>query len=108
MSIRRVTAIIFAFLLLFALLVSFVLQPTRRLLTSPPPHPKKLHLLLPVDKHAANESPNFCKTLLSALVHGYEPTVINWNAEGDRSRMQTMKVFGMLFSVQPGARADLE
>ena len=37
----------------------------------------KLHLLLPINARIAEESPNFCKTLFSSLVHGYEPTILN-------------------------------
>jgi hypothetical protein len=70
--------------------------------TSPPSPPpqlyrahRKLHLLLPVDEESARSGPEFCKTLLSALVHGYEPTILNWDREGDRGFMQRMKVVGM-------------
>jgi hypothetical protein len=108
MSIRRATTIIFTLLLSFVLVGFFVLHPARLFLTSPPPHRKKVHLLLPVDKHAAQASPNFCKTLISVLVHGYEPTVINWNVEGDDSTMHAMKVFGMLFFIQPGTCTNLD
>jgi hypothetical protein len=61
----------------------------RALLTS-----RNLHLLLPVNARTARASPYFCKTLLSALVHGYQPTILNWDVDGDASFMQKMKVIG--------------
>jgi hypothetical protein len=57
----------------------------------------KLHLVLPIDARAAKQSRNFCKVLLSALVHGYEPTVVNWHLEGERMWLHRMKISGMLF-----------
>jgi hypothetical protein len=63
-------------------------------------HPRQttriLHLLLPIDARAAAEGPNFCKSLLSALVHGYDPIIINWDVHGDVEFMQRMKVLGIL------------
>jgi hypothetical protein len=53
-----------------------------------------VHLLLPINAGAARNSQGFCKTLFSALVHGYEPTVINWDVERDWEFMQRMKVTG--------------
>lgn len=58
------------------------------------PHDPKLHLLLPVNARIAERSPNFCKTLFSAIVHGYEPTILNWDTTGDSGFMQRQKVFG--------------
>jgi len=58
---------------------------------SQPTQYRTLHFLLPIDKVAAKE-PAFCKTLLSALVHGYEPTILNWDVEGDYFFMQRGKV----------------
>ena len=97
-STRRATILI-VFLSIFTV-VSLVLHPTHLFVTSPSPqvYLRKVHLLLPVDKHAAQTSSNFCKTLLSALVHGYEPTIINWNVESSPSAMHRMKVFGREFS----------
>jgi len=55
---------------------------------------RKVHLLLPVNAGAAGNSQGFCKTLLSAIVHGDEPTVVNWDMERDWELMQRMKVIG--------------
>src|ERR1700727_1004876 len=47
-----------------------------------PHRDRKLHLLLPIDSGAAKaHRPSFCKTLLSLLVHGYDPIIINWDAD---------------------------
>jgi hypothetical protein len=58
---------------------------------------QRLHLLIPVDAQAASTSSTFCKTILSALVHGYEPILLNWDVktDGDGLFAQRMKVFGM-------------
>jgi hypothetical protein len=56
---------------------------------------RRLHLLLPVNAGAAGQSSAFCKTLLSAVVHGYSPIVLNWDVEGDYDFMQRLKVTGM-------------
>lgn len=58
---------------------------------------RRLHFLLPIDAHAAGASSGFCKTTLSALVHGYEPIILNWDVdpEGDVQFAQRMKVFGV-------------
>jgi len=58
---------------------------------------RKVHLILPVNAGAArDELGAFCKTLFSALVHGYEPTIVNWDADGrgDWLFMQRLKVNG--------------
>lgn len=53
-----------------------------------------LHLLLPLDKHShGNRS---CKTLLAALVHGYEPTIINWDLIGPPDVQYSSKISGAL------------
>lgn len=52
--------------------------------TSPP----RLHFLLP----ATHATPEFCKTLLTALVHGYEPTVINWGRKEKGGEARQIKV----------------
>ena len=37
----------------------------------------------------------FCKTVLSALINGYEPTVINWDVgEGSEVELQRKKITG--------------
>jgi len=57
---------------------------------------RKLRLLIPInERFARKESSNFCKTVFSALVHGYEPTLLNWNLDGDSNFMKRMKVLGM-------------
>ena len=53
-----------------------------------------MHLLLPINAEATGNSQGFCKTLFSAIVHGYEPTVVNWDVERDWQFMQRMKVIG--------------
>jgi len=70
----------------------------------------KLHLLVPVNSGAGQGSPKFCKTLVSAFVHGYQPIILNWDVEGDRGFMQHMKVYGTVqksSSLPPGAPFDL-
>jgi hypothetical protein len=57
------------------------------------PH-RRLHFLLPINARTARASSRFCKTLLSAFVHGYAPVVLNWETEGDVEFTQRMKVFG--------------
>jgi hypothetical protein len=59
---------------------------------------RKVHLILPVNAGAAKDGlGSFCKTLFSALVHGYEPTIVNWDADGqgDWLFMQRLKVNGL-------------
>ncbi|KAJ6558156.1 hypothetical protein B0H19DRAFT_130125 [Mycena capillaripes] len=55
--------------------------------------PRKLFHLLPINR--AGSGPLFCKALMSSLVHGYSPIILNWEAEGDGSYMQRMKVAGV-------------
>jgi hypothetical protein len=50
--------------------------------------PPKLHFLLP----ATHATPEFCKTLLTTLVHGYEPTVINWGRKETGGEARQIKV----------------
>jgi hypothetical protein len=57
---------------------------------------RKLHFLVPVNSGVGQGHPTFCKTIFSAIVHGYEPTVINWHlTEGD---MHRLKIAGMRYS----------
>jgi hypothetical protein len=58
------------------------------------PYPK-LHLLLPVNEKATKGGSGFCKTLLSVLVHGYEPIILNWDLDLGASAMQGIKIQGM-------------
>jgi hypothetical protein len=78
----------------------FCTVPRPHFQSVPDKHHRKLHLLLPVDEGSAKSGPEFCKTLLSALVHGYEPIILNWDREGDREFMQRMKVFGMQYNLR--------
>ena len=58
---------------------------------------RKLHLLLPIDSGAAKTRQlGFCKTLLSLLVHGYDPIIINWDADSSRGVgfLQRLKITG--------------
>ncbi|KAJ6534635.1 hypothetical protein DFH09DRAFT_1284142 [Mycena vulgaris] len=55
--------------------------------------PRKLFHLLPINSEAAG--PLFCKVLMSSLVHGYSPIILNWEAQGDGSYMQRLKVAGV-------------
>jgi hypothetical protein len=61
-------------------------------------HDRKVHLILPINAGAAGRSAGpFCKTLLSTLVHGYEPTIVNWDIELDEDSMMRRKVNGMQY-----------
>jgi len=80
--------------------------------SAPDPPARRLHYLLPINVQAARSSPGFCKVLLSALVHGYEPTILNWEAEGDVAYLHRMKVFGVYdfltnLTMHPGSESDL-
>ncbi|KAJ7117596.1 hypothetical protein C8R44DRAFT_983094 [Mycena epipterygia] len=55
--------------------------------------PRRLFHLLPINKQGSG--PLFCKVLMSSLVHGYSPIILNWEAQGDGSYMQRMKVVGV-------------
>ncbi|KAJ7464612.1 hypothetical protein FB451DRAFT_1264028 [Mycena latifolia] len=55
--------------------------------------PRKLFHLLPINSGGAG--PLFCKVLMSSLVHGYSPIILNWEAQGDGSYMQRLKVAGV-------------
>ena len=56
---------------------------------------RKLHLLLPIDSGAAKtHQRGFCKTLLSLLVHGYDPIIINWDVASTFLQMQRLKITG--------------
>ncbi|KAJ7915674.1 hypothetical protein B0H13DRAFT_1999797 [Mycena leptocephala] len=55
--------------------------------------PRKLFQLLPINSDGSG--PLFCKVLMSSLVHGYSPIILNWEAQGDGSYMQRMKVTGV-------------
>ncbi|KAF7356335.1 hypothetical protein MVEN_00965800 [Mycena venus] len=54
---------------------------------------RKLFHLLPINRGGSGQL--FCKVLMSSLVHGYSPIILNWEAEGDGSYMQRMKVAGV-------------
>jgi len=63
-----------------------------------PHRDRKLHLLLPIDSGAAKaHRPSFCKTLLSLLVHGYDPIIINWDADHSHGVgfLQRLKITGV-------------
>jgi hypothetical protein len=55
---------------------------------------RKLHLLFPVNEGVGAHSRHLCRALLAAIVHGYEPTIINWNRDGDWHFMQKSKIWG--------------
>jgi hypothetical protein len=64
--------------------------------TPPQQRDRKLHLLFPINAGAAKaQAGPFCKTLLSAIVHGYDPIIINWDVDRDWMFMQRMKVIGV-------------
>jgi hypothetical protein len=65
-------------------------------LYSTPASSKRLHVLLPINGNLGLNSTNFCKTLISAMVHGYQPTIINWDLDGDLWNMQKAKVTGIV------------
>ncbi|KAJ7625565.1 hypothetical protein FB45DRAFT_921783 [Roridomyces roridus] len=54
---------------------------------------RRLFHLLPANKAGAGAF--FCKALMSSLVHGYSPIILNWEAQGDSSYMQRLKVAGV-------------
>jgi hypothetical protein len=95
-----VGAVIVIFLLSYHPTILRTLYRPLQLTPAESPPPRRLHVLLPINENLARRSPNFCKTLVSAMVHGYKPTIINWDVEGDGSFMQKAKVTGIvLFSV---------
>ncbi|KAJ7463401.1 hypothetical protein B0H11DRAFT_2052815 [Mycena galericulata] len=54
---------------------------------------RRLFHLLPVNREGAG--PLFCKVLMSSLIHGYSPIILNWEAQGDENWMQRLKVAGV-------------
>jgi hypothetical protein len=56
------------------------------------PKPSKLYHLLPINSDIAGT--RFCKTLLSSVVHGYDPLILNWELRGEVGDMQRQKVIG--------------
>jgi hypothetical protein len=56
------------------------------------PKPRKLYHLLPINSNIAGT--RFCKTLLSSVVHGYDPLILNWELRGEVGDMQRQKVIG--------------
>ncbi|KAJ6620630.1 hypothetical protein B0H10DRAFT_1066922 [Mycena sp. CBHHK59/15] len=54
---------------------------------------RRLYHLLPINEERSG--PLFCKALMSSLVHGYSPVLLNWEAQGDGSYMQRMKITGV-------------
>jgi len=83
---------------LFLVISLALLHSTIALSAESVPHQqrdRKLHLLLPLNSGVGTNSPHFCKTLFSAIVHGYEPTVVNWDRQGNWKDMQRGKVYGV-------------
>ena len=63
--------------------------PDLHIFTRPP---RELFLIVPVDKKAAGRP--LCQVLLSAVVHGYVPYIVNWEKKGDRSFLHQAKISG--------------
>jgi hypothetical protein len=57
------------------------------------PSPPRLHLFIPINKGAAGL--RFCRSIMTAVLHGYDPVIYNWNKVGDGGSMQIAKVTGM-------------
>jgi hypothetical protein len=57
-----------------------------------PPTTPRLHLFMPINRGAAGQ--RFCRSVLTAIVHGYDPLIYNWDREGDYGRLQLAKVEG--------------
>lgn len=55
---------------------------------TPPTYPVRLHFLFPLTAF----SPLACKSLLSALVLGYEPVLLNWGAKETGGKARQIKV----------------
>jgi hypothetical protein len=89
-------------LALFSVVSLAIFHPATRTFCFPPhsvlvqkAYERKVHLLVPINKGAAKKSEAFCKTLLSTLIHGYEPIIINWDVDHNWEFMQRLKVIGM-------------
>jgi rRNA maturation protein Rpf1 len=69
-------------------------------------HQRRLLLLLPINERAARASWSFCTTIMSAIVHGYDPIIINWDADGNSTFLQISKVSGTsVFTLYPANTA---
>jgi hypothetical protein len=54
---------------------------------------RQLYLLMPINQAGAGK--NLCKTILSSIVQGYKPIIINWESTStDRAALQVEKVTG--------------
>lgn len=52
----------------------------------------RLHLFMPINKGSANQ--RFCRSVLTAVLHEYNPVVYNWERGGDKGTLQKAKVSG--------------
>jgi hypothetical protein len=102
---KRFAVLVISFHVLFALYYGFGCKKSTdigRLPSSSLPiftptksRPRKLYHLIPINSGLAGA--RFCKTLLSSVVHGYNPMILNWEIQGDGAFMQRHKVIGMFF-----------
>ncbi|RSH80174.1 hypothetical protein EHS25_007279 [Saitozyma podzolica] len=53
----------------------------------------RLHLFMPINKGLANQ--RFCRSVLTAVVHEYDPVIYNWEEDGDSGTLQKAKVSGL-------------
>jgi hypothetical protein len=54
---------------------------------------RQLYLLMPINK--AGAGPNLCKAILSTIVQGYKPIIINWESTSRNvAKLQIEKVTG--------------
>jgi len=96
---RRITILVISFHVVFFLLYyGFVQRPAdiRWLSYSSfftKSRPRKLYHLIPINNGLAGA--RFCKTLLSSVVHEYDPIILNWEIQGDGALMQRHKVIGV-------------
>ena len=107
---KRLTILILAFnLVVFALYYRFGYQratldvhywlPSSSFPFFAKTRPRKLYHLLPINSGIGGA--RFCKALLSAVVHGYDPLILNWEMHGEVGDMQRQKVIGMVYPWTP-------
>ncbi|KAJ7108879.1 hypothetical protein C8R43DRAFT_185837 [Mycena crocata] len=89
----RLSFIMLIAILLLALPTAFYHRNRLRFFSESSSRPRRLFHLLPINR--GGSGPLFCKVLMSSLIHGYSPIILNWEAEGDGSYMQRMKVAGV-------------
>jgi hypothetical protein len=95
-SVALTSALIGSAALLFLLRLGVsppnTLTPARSRST-PVDNDPRLHLLFPLDERS--HSTRSCKTLLTALVNGYSPTIVNWDVVGTKDELYSAKIPGV-------------